>query len=60
MDVNLEVLKVIDHKFESSIRTLTASEKFVAVGEYNGCVTVFDNKENSVLVSNFSSSFYLF
>ena len=53
MDVNLEVIKVIDHEFGSSIWELAASEKYVAVGEIQGNVTVFDDSGNVVLVSHF-------
>ena len=53
MDVNLEVLKVIDHKFGRSIWAHAASEKYVAVGESDGNVTVFDDNANRVLVSYF-------
>ena len=53
MDLELNTLKVIDHKFENEITVLTATDKYVAVGEYwSGNVTVFDQNYNLVLVSS--------
>ena len=52
MDLELNTLKVIDHKFENQIKILAATDKYVAVGEENGNVTVFDDNYNLVLVSS--------
>ena len=52
MDLELKTLKVIDHKFENEISILTATETYVAVGDKDGNVTVFDKNYNLVLVSS--------
>ena len=53
MDLELNTLRVIDHEFKDSIWVLTATDKYVAVGEYwSGNVTVFDQNYNLVLVSS--------
>ena len=51
MDLSLGLIKVVPHKFENPIRLLVASSKYIAVGEFAGNVSVFDDKENLVLVS---------
>ena len=52
MDLELNTLKVIDHEFGYDIQILTATDKYVAVGEDWGYVTVFDHNYDLVLVSS--------
>ena len=52
MDLELNTLRVIDHEFKDSIWVLTATDKYVAVGDNYGNVTVFDDNYNLVLVSS--------
>ena len=55
LDLELNTPKIIDHKFEDGIHTLTATDKYVAVGEWKS-VTVFDRNYNRVLVSSILSA----
>ena len=51
LDLELNTLKIIDHKFEGTISVLTVTDEYVAVGDYSHNVTVFDKNYNRVLVS---------
>ena len=51
MDLELNTLEVIDHKFKDKISILTATDKYVSVGDWNN-VTVFDQNYYLVLVSS--------
>ena len=53
LDLELNVMKVVDHQFEETISVMVSTGSYVAIGESNGSVTVFDNKGNHVLVSKF-------
>ena len=56
LDLELNTLKIIDHKFEDRIDILTVTNEYVAVGDYSNDVTVFDKNYNRVLVSSISSA----
>ena len=60
MDLELNTLKIVDHKFKREIKFLTATDKNVAVGDYYGNVTVFNKDYNLVLVSSLGSALLLF
>ena len=56
LDLELNTLKIIDHKFEGRISVLTVTDEYVAVGEWFGNVTVFNKSYNLVLVSSTTSA----
>ena len=54
LDLELNTLKVADHRFEGNISVIKPSRSYVAIGEYSsGNVVVFDRNGNQVLVSYF-------
>ena len=53
LDLELNILKVVDHQFVKGITVMKSSNSFVAIGEYGGNVTVFDKNGRRVLVSYF-------
>ena len=60
MNMNLKVIKVFDYEFRRGVCLLVASQKYVAVGDLEGRVIVFDGNGNLVLVSESSDEFTTF
>ena len=51
LDLNLTILKVVDHQFNNYVETIKATSSYIAVGQIYGYVSVFNHDGNLILVS---------
>ena len=52
LDLELETYKVVDHEF-NDISVLAASDNYVAIGDWDRHVNIFNHNGDRVLVSDF-------